>query len=572
MNFLTHLSKIINTGQSRSVILNGNIHDLFPEANNKWVPLVDLLKAKCKVEATANQKGITQIVYEANSAVEIIGEENYKELQVLWQRVHGLGLPLRDILQTTLNDNTQGLEILRQLCELSRLNRSKNNLLIVIESAEMLLPQAQISQMNMHDRKRISIVQDWFKDPKFVDGHDTVILISESCAAIHPRISRLPQVLSIDIPLPDEQDRFQFILNHPASEEYKAKDQSGNTHSSTLASDLCKNTSGLSIHAINQLLRSGDYSLDNVTAKVGEYMVSQLGEGVVEFKRPTHTMDDVIGLSRVKRFMVNELIPGFKGDKSNCIAGALVCGPIGCGKTFICEAAASDMDIPVILLKNIRSKWYGETDEIFEKLRRLVQSFHKIMIFVDEADTQFGSVDAGSQDVEKRLTGSIQAMMSDSSLRGKVIWFLMTARVHALSADIRRPGRMDVIIPILEPEDGDDRNEFINWTFGEQIHGTEQGKKLVDMTRGMSPASYAMIRSRIKAKNCQTLDEMVALVDDIMEPDIKDVRKYQTLQAKLNCTRKSLIYDQIGYSKQFYQTDLQKWAQEIKELEAKGIR
>ena len=39
-------------------------------------------------------------------------------------------------------------------------------------------------------------------------------------------------------------------------------------------------------------------------------------------------------------------------------------GPIGAGKTFIFEAVAAELDMPVLVLKNIRSQWFGQTDVI----------------------------------------------------------------------------------------------------------------------------------------------------------------------------------------------------------------
>ena len=119
--------------------------------------------------------------------------------------------------------------------------------------------------------------------------------------------------------------------------------------------------------------------------------------------------------------------------------------------------------MPVLVLKNIRSQWFGQTDVIFERLRRVLEALEKVVIFVDEADTQFGGVGEGAHETERRLTGKVQGMMSDPMLRGKVIWLLMTARIHLLSPDIRRPGRVgDLIIPVLDPE-GQDRLDFIKW-------------------------------------------------------------------------------------------------------------
>ena len=82
---------------------------------------------------------------------------------------------------------------------------------------------------------------------------------------------------------------------------------------------------------------------------------AQLGDGVIEFKRPSHGLDQVVGFRRIKQFMREELIPGFLSAGDESLSGAAVGGPIGGGKTFICEAVASELGIPVITLKNIRS-------------------------------------------------------------------------------------------------------------------------------------------------------------------------------------------------------------------------
>ena len=191
------------------------------------------------------------------------------------------------------------------------------------------------------------------------------------------------------------------------------------------------------------------------------------------------------------------------------------------------------------------------------------------MIFVDEADAQFGSIEGGHE-TERRLTGKIQAMMSDPRLKGSVIWFLMTARIHLLSPDIRRPGRMDLIIPILDPE-GEDRREFIEWTIGKIDDFDDQGelyKSFEAATDAYSAASFALLRSRIKAKKCRTISEILANAQDMIPPDIESTRAYQTLQAKVNCTRKSLLFD----SDEVDVTSIRKeWREEIRELERQGV-
>jgi hypothetical protein len=436
-----------------------------------------------------------------------------------------------------------------------RNKQRKNNLLIIIEAADMLIPESELSRMDLKDRQRIAIIHDWFSDPDFLNGGDTVVLLSESRSNLHHRIARLPQVSSIEVELPDLDTRRYYIQQHIPSDSYRES--------------IAEETSGLSIHALRQLILSGDLSKEAIAKKVEDYMVGQLGDGVIEFKRPSQKFDDVIGFRCLKEFMKTELIPGFQ---AGTISGAAVGGPIGGGKTFICEAVAAELGIPVITLKNIRSKWYGETDQIFERLRRLLETFHRIVIFVDEADTQFGSVGSDEQATERRLTGKIQAMMSDVQLKGRVIWFLMTARIHLLSPDIRRPGRMDLIIPVLDPK-GEDREDFLKWVLGAGYYqaGT---REIRGATNDWSPAAFAMLRSQIKLKTTilrryLTNEEILAIIQETLMPDIGPTREYQTYQALLNCTRKSLLGDYLGG---LHITKAREcWQKEILRLKSLGI-
>jgi SpoVK/Ycf46/Vps4 family AAA+-type ATPase len=194
----------------------------------------------------------------------------------------------------------------------------------------------------------------------------------------------------------------------------------------------------------------------------------------------------------------------------------------------------------------------------------------KVVIFVDEADTQFGSVGEGAHETERRLTGKIQAMMSDTKLRGRVIWLLMTARIHLLSPDIRRPGRVgDLIIPVLDPV-GEDRKEFIRWMIGPTKIADEELVDWLDregLEEDFSSAGFSALRSQFKAIPPKDAEELKAIVRDFLQPAIKQTRRYQTLQALINCTRRSLLPDPNISDDQRAQME-----QEIRLLESMGIR
>ncbi|TWT29193.1 ATP-dependent zinc metalloprotease FtsH [Posidoniimonas corsicana] len=585
-DFFPRLARLLNSGQSRSVILCGAIYDLQFDGG-AYVPLNDYLLQK------TSTPGLLQLVYELNGPVRM-SEEARDKLRGAWVEwksgVDANTLALRELrekgsrleqlqdefdrhLRDATGNPTLALEFLRQLTICSR-EALRENLMIIVEAADMLLPEAgQLSSLNDRQLHRISIVHDWFGDPDFVEGGDSVCLLAESRALIHSRVSRMPQVLSVEVPAPSTERRTGFIEHYLESASPKPK-----LWSSPQALGAC--TAGLSLQALRQLLAGAAYTGDAVTPdsvfdKVEEYIRSQLGDDVVDFKKPSHALKDVVGFSSLKEFLSRELIPRFKAKGAKALPGAGVAGAIGSGKTFIFEAVAAELDLPVLVLKNIRSQWFGQTDVIFERLRRVLDALDKVVIFVDEADTQFGRVDANAHETERRLTGKIQAMMSDPQLRGRVLWLLMTARIHLLSPDIRRPGRVgDLIIPVLDPT-GDDRLAFIRWVLDAVSLDDDQTPRddlVAELNKSLLPAIYsaaafASLRSMLLAVEPKTWDEVRVAIHDQIPPAIGETREYQTLQALLNCTRRSLLPDP-----EVTDEAREAWARRARELELEGIR
>ncbi len=598
--FLREVGRVLNAGQTRSITLTGNIDDLFHRTGagaGDYVPLIDFLVGHWKIP------NHIVLVYELNGPIRFVNDGDRPLLRDAWLKWR-TGLDSNDLaikrmlspgavdaqaallqkdfdqqLQQAVGQPTVALELLRQLCLCSRSKLGgkallAQNLIILVEAADLIVPEGEVTRLSDRDRHRLNIGVDWFSDPGFVNGNDSVVLIAESRSQISQRIARLPHLLDIPVPAPDEKSRRHFVAWYRATLSQGLK-------LDVWASDdaLARATAGLSIHALMQLLKGAVHqritlSQNAVTEKVAAYIKSQLGEDMVEMKKPSHTLDDVVGFESLKTFIRAELMPRIAAEGEDALPGAAVGGAIGSGKTFIFEAVAAELDMVVLVLKNIRSQWYGQTDVLFERLRRVLESLSKVLIFVDEADTQFGGVGAGEHATERRLTGKIQAMMSDTRLRGRVTWLLMTARIHLLSPDIRRPGRVgDLIIPVLDPE-GDDRTAFVRWMVAPVLGDDGDDatlEKLTAATKGFSAANFAAMRGELKSKHrlsgSLNFDGVLAVLHDHLPPPIEDTRRYQTLQALVNCTRRSLLPDPKATDK-----ERAAWADEIRALEAKGIR
>ena len=578
--FYSRLAEILNSEQSRAVVLSGNVYDLFDDGDG-YAPLIPFLTKKMQTD------GLIRLVYELNGPIRVLdNSDKLKNSWIAWKS--GLdpdtllvkGLQSRGpsefdrlsnefdrLLREAIGNPTLALEAMRQLTICSRTHLG-GNLLILIEAADMLLPAGSGDVANLNDKQlhRIAIVQDWFNDPAFMTSSDSVILIAESRSLIHPRVSRLPQMMSVEVPSPNTEQRLAYIDHFTATAEFPPKLWGS-------PQELASFAAGLSIHALRQLLARATYTRETLTPanlieKVQEFIQAQLGEDVVEFKKPVHTLQHVKGFRRLKDFLQSDLLERFRGPREKALSGAAVAGPIGGGKTFIFEALASELDVPVLVLKSIRSQWYGQTDVIFERLRRVLEALERVVIFVDEADTQFGGVGSSTHETERRLTGKIQAMMSDPRLRGRVFWLLMTARIQLLSPDIRRPGRVgDLIIPVLDPE-GDDRREFAEWVLQAVLTETSDDDiaRVLELTQGYSAAAFASLRANLKAKSCGSIEEVAAVIHDLIPPNIGLTRRYQTLQALVNCTRRSLLPNPDVTDE-----EREAWQVEIRRLESLGI-
>lgn len=647
--FLRQAGRILNSGQSRSLVLSGNVNDLFfcaaacedrgigasagaaanagavPEqarAGGGYVPLLELLTRQWDVP------GKMLVLYELNGPVRFLRPEQRERMREAWKRwragLDDTALALQNmlsggrtqkdldrqgekfdaLLEESTGRPTVALEFLRQLCLASRSLLQgapvlPEDLIVIIEAADLLIPEGEVLHLPEADRQRVAIGCDWFSDPGFCAGGDAVVLLAESRSQLNGRLARLPQLLEVTVPSPDPAARehlirhLQAALVSPVSIEAKAVSgaepladgagiavRGGVQGLEANPEQLAVLTAGLSAHALRQLLLGARYAgrgltTADVMAKVEAFAQSQLGEGVIEFKKPTHALKDVIGFSGLKRFLREEFIPRCKAGPEAALSGAAVCGSIGGGKSFIFEAVAGELGMIVLVLKNIRSQWYGQTDVIFERLRRLLESLPKALILVDEADTQFGGVGAETHETERRLTGRIQTMMADPALRGRVIWLLMTARVHLLSPDLRRPGRVgDLIIPVLDPQ-GEDRTEFLRWAVRPGL-GREPSelelRDLQDATQGYSAAAFSSLRSELKAARELSGAELSAqqvgaIIADRLSPDIRAMRRYQELQALLNCTRRSLLPDPA-----ISEDGRELWRRELQELERQGCR
>ncbi|RYD30810.1 MAG: AAA family ATPase, partial [Verrucomicrobiaceae bacterium] len=221
---------------------------------------------------------------------------------------------------------------------------------------------------------------------------------------------------------------------------------------------------GATLVSIESLLKIKEYRREPISegdlSKLKKELVEKDCQDLIEFIDPVRTLDDLHGQEAVKEWLRQDLALWRQNDTAAMPMGYLFCGPVGTGKTWMVECLAGEAGVPVVKLKNFRDRWVGSTEGNLEKIFRLLQALGKCFVFIDEADQALGKRGTGT-DGDSGVGGRVYSMMakemSNTANRGRIVWILASSRPDLIEVDLKRPGRVDVKIPIfptLTPEEG----------------------------------------------------------------------------------------------------------------------
>src|SRR3982751_71954 len=82
---------------------------------------------------------------------------------------------------------------------------------IVIDFAETVAPAGDLGFMPGEDRYALVNLVKWAQDSQFLSAGFSVCLIAETPAELTPRLARNPYASQIEVPLPSEQERLEYV-------------------------------------------------------------------------------------------------------------------------------------------------------------------------------------------------------------------------------------------------------------------------------------------------------------------------------------------------------------------------
>lgn len=140
--------------------------------------------------------------------------------------------------------------------------------------------------------------------------------------------------------------------------------------------------------------------------------------------------------------------------------GVLLYGPPGTGKTLLARVVASEVGAHVIALSSseLVGSYSGETEANLRKLFGRAADLAPTLILVDEIDTLTTKRDRLASMADVRAASQLLSLLDGMGALGRVMVLGTTNRLAAIDEAFRRPGRFDVEIPVLPPDEAGRRD------------------------------------------------------------------------------------------------------------------
>lgn len=344
---------------------------------------------------------------------------------------------------------------LRYCANLARLGKPAPRVAVLVEAAELIAPAGDAGGYDAG--AIVLLLREWAND-SLIGGHPiATFLVAENLNDLHPLIATNTHSVKVKLPLPDAAALGAALAVLEPAYAAALAQYAGRLDS------LAHQLAGVALGSVEQLLKAARHDGKPVDptrlVALKKSLVEKDYSGLIGFVESKRTLDDLHGSERVKAWLRQDIALWKQDDLKALPMGYLFCGPVGTGKTYFVECLAGEAGVPVVKMKNFRDKWVGSTEGNLERIFRLLHALGRCIVFVDEADQALGRRDSGSGDsgVSGRVYSMIAEEMSDTDNRGKIMWILASSRPDLIEVDIKRPGRIDVKIPLfptLDPKEG----------------------------------------------------------------------------------------------------------------------
>lgn len=526
-------------GASVYIVHGSGVRDIHPSLARRWVAIRDFLGEVMFGDRTV-------IHYDRSGGIRFTdrgADEHFKTVLRAYDKQNGT-----QFAASTPRDPDRALQLIDSYVRNQLTENAHFRVAVLIDYADTIAPAGDPVQLPTDDRASIVTLRRWAADPLLLRKPFTCCVIAESASQLNAALVADPRTIELDVPVPDEDERYAYLTSRGATPD---------TWSRIDPRSAAVLTAGLTRLNLESLLAEAEQHgapLDgDMLTREKKRLIEENSGGLLEFVSSRIGLDAVAGHDAAKS-LLRETAAALRAGRLDVIPmGFLVCGPVGTGKTFLVQCFAAEIGVPVVSMKNFRSKWQGQTEANLERILAIVDSIGPTAVVVDEADAALGSREdeGGDSGTSERVFARLAAFMGDTRRRGRVLWFLMTSRPDLMPIDLKRQGRAEEHIALFPPQTPEERAVVFERLRARLKVPMAPGLDLVEVFGSVPHAMSAadiegvLVRAsrRMAAANQPTLTAPILneLIADFQPPAYPLEIEYQTLIAAMECTSRQLL-------------------------------
>ena len=362
----------------------------------------------------------------------------------------------------------------RQLREIFERAHANAPAIILIDELDAIAPKREETRGELERRLVATLLSlmDGLTELKGV----VVIGTTNRVNSIDPALRRPGRFEhEINIGVPDINGRQQILKIHtrrmPLSTDVDLKYLAEKTPGfvgADLAS-LCREAGYNALRSafLGESIEKGEISVEGIRINTVDFQAalntirpSAMREVMVQVPADI-TWDQIGGLEEVKRLIIESVVYGVqKADAYKAVGihpakGLLLYGPPGTGKTLLAKAVANQCGANFIAVRGpeVRSKWFGESEEkirfIFSKAREVAPA----VIFFDEVDAIASARGRDASGLTDSLVNQLLTEMDGIETLENVFVIAATNASDLLDPALLRPGRFDLQIYVPLPDE-----------------------------------------------------------------------------------------------------------------------
>lgn len=497
-------------------------------------------------DVTLNQNLLRYLIRHLNKKLNVGGAKEEKENEDVIERFMRMTLP-------DFGDEKSPSDKKKQQDRIAKLEQQLEegkSIGLMIDHIETLIPMTDKGGQRPDEQMVLIFLQKWARDETFLNADMMGVVLTENISEIDDQYVRNPYTHDVNLPYPDEESRLLFI-------QYFFQENAGTEKYFEMTPEiLAKNTAGLGLVHLNTIMSEAaknevPFTNDELTQKKKEMIESEAG-GLLEFVETKFSLADVAGHAQAKKHLFDASRALKSGRPDVMPMGYLVSGPVGTGKTFMIRCFANDIGVPMVLLKNFRGMYVGQSEGNLQKVLKILKAMAPVAVMIDEADAYLGNRSSGGgSGVNNRIFSMLASFMSDTDNRGRIVWFLVTARPDLMPVDFKRQGRAEEHIGLFYPDTLEEKKELL------QVMTRKTGMSYLDLdefdeeffddmsVRSGADMEAALTRAKFKAASLGleevNFDIIAQVFGDFLPPTYPEEIELMTYSAVLESTSKELL-------------------------------